>query len=84
MPIHVRRSSTHSLSQTAGQTATVYVDVLTPDTIDVDSPDGNNNHLRPITPQAATLVGLVNNIPALRCLLHGMSYSAHKIQQDLR
>lgn len=34
---------------------------------------GNNNHLQPITPPAAIFELLVNNIPALRCLLHSRS-----------
>lgn len=46
-----------------------------PDTIVVVS--GNNNHHRPITPPVATFELLVNNIPALRCLLRSMRSAHH-------
>lgn len=54
-----------------------YADILTPDTMDVDSPNADECHIRPITRPVACLEALVNNIPALRCLLHGMSHKAH-------
>lgn len=37
----------------------------------------------PSTNHTTNPVLLVNNIPALRCLLHSMSRSAHKIPRDL-
>lgn len=46
-----------------------YVDIITADTIDGDGANANKCRLRPITPPAATLEALVNNIPALKCLL---------------
>lgn len=55
-----------------------YANIVTPDTMDADSPNADDCHIRPITPPVARLESLVNNIPALRCLLQCMSHKAHQ------
>ncbi len=52
---------------------------ITPDTMDVDSPNAKRCHLRPITPPQATLEELINKMPALKCLLHSTWAAQHVI-----